>query len=210
MLEAKTGRALLVDFGIAKLLDPTTGTKGAMTATGFTVGTVQYMSPEQALGQPNLDGRSDLYAFGAMLFQMVTGAPPYDGNSSAEIVGKHLTDPIPVASDVNARIPRWLSDTIVKCLAKQPDWRFQTADDVLATLARGRAAGSPKLVGAATVERQVRSSGEVRSRSRRLGWWVAGGLPASAAGPLFPRPAGCLATRAAPPDHAPVPSAGSI
>src|SRR5256885_1542806 len=164
--------------------------QGAMTATGFTVGTVQYMSPEQALGQPNLDGRSDLYAFGAMLFQMVTGAPPYDGNSSAEIVGKHLTDPIPVASDVNARIPRWLSDTIVKCLAKQPDWRFQTADDVLATLARGRAAGSPKLVGAATVERQVRSSGEVRSRSRRLGWWVAGGLAGAAAGLLVARPAG--------------------
>ena len=194
MLEAKTGRALLVDFGIAKLLDPTTGTKGAMTATGFTVGTVQYMSPEQALGQPNLDGRSDLYAFGAMLFQMVTGAPPYDGNSSAEIVGKHLTDPIPVASDVNARIPRWLSDTIVKCLAKQPDWRFQTADDVLATLARGRAAGSPKLVGAATVERQVRSSGEVRSRSRRLGWWVAGGLAVAAAGLLLARRAGFLGT----------------
>src|SRR3989454_9175611 len=125
-----------------------------------------------------------------MLFQMVTGAPPYDGNSSAEIVGKHLADPIPVASDVNARIPRWLSDTIVKCLAKQPDWRFQTADDVLATLARGRASGSAKLVGAATVERQVRSSGEVRSRSGRLGWRVAGGLAVVAAGLLLARRAG--------------------
>src|SRR5881296_115521 len=176
MLEAKTGRALLVDFGIAKLLDPTTGTKGAKTATGFTVGTVQYMSPEQALGQPNLDGRSDLYAFGAMLYQMVTGTPPYDGNSSAEIVGKHLGDPVPVASDVNAKIPRWLSTVIVKCLAKKPEDRFQDADDVLAALDSGRTSGSEGLVGAHTLERQVRRSGQGRRGSGRLGWWVAGVL----------------------------------
>ncbi len=191
MLEAKTHRTLLVDFGIAKLLDPgsTTG-GGTKTATGFTVGTVQYMSPEQALGAPNLDGRSDLYAFGAMLFQMVTGTPPYDGNSSAEIVGKHLADPIPVASDVNARIPRWLSDAIVKCLAKQPDGRFQTADQALAALRRGRAAGSGKLVDAATVERRVRRSGAVRFRLGRFGWWVAGGLAVVGAGLVLARGAG--------------------
>src|SRR5213083_420421 len=175
MLEAKTGRTLLVDFGIAKLLDPRTSTGGsAKTATGFTVGTVQYMSPEQALGQATLDGRSDLYAFGAMLYQMVTGTPPYDGNSSAEIVGKHLADPVPVASDVNAKIPQWLSAAIVTCLAKKPEDRFQDADEVLAALAAGRASGSTGLVGAHTLERQVLRSGHVRSPGGRSGGGGAG------------------------------------
>jgi hypothetical protein len=196
MLEAKTGRALLVDFGIAKLLDPSGGEGGAKTASGFTVGTVQYMSPEQALGQPTIDGRSDLYAFGAMLYQMVTGAPPYDGNSSAEIVGKHLADPVPVASDVNAKIPRWLSNVIVRCLAKKPEDRFPSADAVLAALHGGRAAGSSKLVGAQTLERQVRRSGETRARSPRLWWWVGGALAALAAGGLARR-AGYLGSPAA-------------
>src|SRR5881296_3322238 len=177
MLEAKTGRALLVDFGIAKLLDP--GTGDSKTATGFTVGTVQYMSPEQALGQRDLDGRSDLYAFGAMLFQMVTGTPPYDGKSSAEIVGKHLADPVPVASDVNARIPRWLSDVIVKCLAKKPEDRCQTGDEVLMGLRAGRASGPTQLVGAVSVERQVRRSGELRPPRSRLGWWLLGAVAAA-------------------------------
>ncbi len=192
MVEAKSGRVLLLDFGIAKLLDPGgSDAAGAKTATGFTVGTVQYMSPEQALGQANLDGRSDLYAFGAMLYQMVTGTPPYDGDSSAEIVGKHLSDPVPVASDVNAKIPRWLSTVIVQCLAKRPEDRFQDADEVLAALQAGRTSGSERLVGAHTLERQVRRSGQVRRRGR-LGWWVAGVLGVALVAAWLARRAGYL------------------
>src|SRR4029077_3435476 len=187
LLEAKTGRALLVDFGIAKLLDPGSGESGAKTATGFTVGTVQYMSPEQALGQPNIDGRSDLYAFGAMLYQVVTGTPPYDGASSAEIVGKHLADPVPVPSEVNAKIPRWLSSVIVKCLAKKPEDRYQSAEAVLAALEAGRTSGATGLVGARTLERQVRRSGAMRSRTARLGWWAAGALAVVVGGGLARR-----------------------
>src|SRR6185436_17923827 len=130
-----------------------------------------YMSPEQALGQSDLDGRSDLYAFGAMLFQVVTGTPPYDGKSSAEIVGKHLADQAPVASDVNRKIPRWMSDVILRCLAKKPDDRYQTADEVLAALQVGRASGSGRLVGAATMERKVHGR-RPSSRWREMGWWA--------------------------------------
>lgn len=131
MLEAKTGRVLLVDFGIAKALDPEKASH--MTQAGFTVGTPHFMSPEQALAD-KLDARSDLYSFGAMLFEMVTGEKPFDGATSQEVVTQHISDPVRHPNEVESSVPDWLSDVIVRCLEKKPDDRFQSATEILETL----------------------------------------------------------------------------
>jgi len=153
MLEASSGRVLLVDFGIAKQV----GGGGAnLTQTGFVVGTPHYMSPEQALGQGNVDARSDIYAAGAMLFQMLTGTPPFEGESSQEIVGKHLSEPAPVAAFRNAKVPRWLSDVIVRCLAKKAADRYQSCAQVLEALAQGQKTGPTQAISADKIAQQVK------------------------------------------------------
>ena len=178
MLDTARGRPLLVDFGIARRLDSEAG--AGLTQTGLVIGTPHYMSPEQALGDPKLGPGSDIYSLGAVLFQMVTGSPPFDGESSQQIVGKHIAEPPPAAADVNPNVPRALSDTILRCLAKQPAERFHSAADVIRALegsgpptnermrASAAQAATQLLVSGAT---QRRKAGTLESRkATRLPW----------------------------------------
>jgi len=182
MLDTARGRPLLVDFGIARRLDSEAG--AALTQTGLVIGTPHYMSPEQALGDPNLGPRSDLYSLGCVLFQMVTGSPPFDGESSQQVVGKHIADPPPAASDVNSKVPREMSDVILRCLAKQPSDRFQSAGEVIAALesdrqpstVRSRAsaaqAATELLVSGARTAPRAAGRSDGRTAPRRVGWVV--------------------------------------
>ncbi|MFB7616951.1 protein kinase [Kitasatospora sp. NPDC056181] len=125
-----TGAVKVMDFGIARAL---TGTASTMTQTGMVMGTPQYLSPEQALGKP-VDHRSDLYAAGCMLYELLTLRPPFTGDTPLSVVYQHVQDmPVP-PSQANPRVPAGLDPLVLRSLAKNPDDRFQDADEFRAHL----------------------------------------------------------------------------
>lgn len=145
-------RAVVVDFGIAKLLetdgDPD-GAAGPLT-TGTPLGTPLVMSPEQIRGEP-VDGRTDVYALGVMLFAMATGQPPFDSKTPLGLIDAHLTAPPPRPSD-RAPVPRELDELVLSCLAKDPVDRPGSAEEVaraLAGLATGGGTSAPSPAGGA-------------------------------------------------------------
>ena len=174
----------LLDFGLAKTLAPQAAPTGLtslptmaspqhLTQQGTILGTFQYMSPEQLEGS-EADARSDIFAFGAVLFEMATGRRAFDGKSQASLIGSILKDTPPPASSIAPMTPPALDRVIGTCLAKDPDDRFQTAHDVRLQLQWIAEGGSQAGVPAPVVQRR-------RSRER-LAWTIAAAALVAAAG----------------------------
>jgi len=125
------GHVLVTDFGIAQAAQEASGTQ--LTTEGMVVGTPQYMSPEQATGD-KLDARSDIYSLGILLYQMLAGEPPFDGDSAQAILMKQATaDPTPVREH-RSDVPAPLATVVARMLTKDPAERYQTAAEASAAL----------------------------------------------------------------------------
>lgn len=124
----KDGRVVLTDFGIARIVSGP-----AMTTSGSMVGTPAYMSPEQGLGQPG-DHRSDIYSLGVVLYQLVTGVLPFQAETPIAVVLKHVNEPLPSPCEFNPDIPDEMERILMMALAKSPEERYQTIDEMLKDL----------------------------------------------------------------------------
>ncbi len=126
----KEGNAKIMDFGIARSLRA-----AGMTAEGMIIGTPEYMAPEQVEGL-EADQRTDIYALGAIMFEMVTGRVPFEGDSPLSVAYKHKNEPPVPPRKLNAQVPEPLSALILRCLEKPRENRYRNADEVLADLVR--------------------------------------------------------------------------
>jgi serine/threonine protein kinase len=134
------GNAFITDFGIA-----TARFHGRLTATGRAMGTPHYMSPEQAMGKL-VDGRSDLYALGVVMYEALVGFPPFDGADAFSVGYKHVHEkPVPLV-EVDSRVPQPLADVVMQCLEKAPEDRYPRglalADALISYLSRSENAGA--------------------------------------------------------------------
>jgi len=125
----REGNARIMDFGIARSLKA----KG-ITGTGMMIGTPEYMSPEQAEAK-EIDNRSDIYSIGVILYEMVTGRVPFEGDTPLSIAMKHKSELPQNPKELNAQIPDNISRLILKCLEKDKDKRYQNAEEVFSDLA---------------------------------------------------------------------------
>ncbi|HJS48486.1 MAG TPA: protein kinase, partial [Gemmatimonadales bacterium] len=122
--------ALVADFGVAKAVAESGGS-GGLTSIGVALGTPAYMSPEQAVADPNVDHRTDIYALGCVAYEMLCGRPPFEGGTPQQLIAAHVTrqpDPVGMYREM---VPPALAALVMRCLAKKPADRYQTVDELL-------------------------------------------------------------------------------
>jgi serine/threonine-protein kinase len=126
------GHALVADFGIALALQQASSTR--MTQAGLSLGTPEYMSPEQAIGEPNIDARSDIYSLGAVTYEMLAGTPPFTGPAAQAIIAKVITEEPDPLSSRRKRVPPYVEAAVRTALEKLPADRFATAGEFAGAL----------------------------------------------------------------------------
>jgi eukaryotic-like serine/threonine-protein kinase len=148
----------VLDFGLAKMIHD--GASAKLTAAGVVLGTPQYMSPEACESKRDIDHRSDIYCLGILLFQMVCGRVPFEGQSMGEILVKHVSQAPPAARAINPQVPPAVEQIILRCLAKRPDDRFPTMKamrDALLDADAYLASGPPVMPAAAVLGPQEKT-----------------------------------------------------
>jgi TolB-like protein len=162
------GQAVVSDFGIARAIDASaTETGGGLTETGIALGTPRYMSPEQITGEA-VTGASDVYSLGCVLFEMLAGAPPFDGPTPHAVWGKHTVEPAPSPRIRRPEVPRVVEDTVLTALAKEPGERFATAGAMGAALT-----GQGPTGGSARRRRRAAMAAGLAGGLALLGWGAA-------------------------------------
>jgi serine/threonine protein kinase len=132
------GSVFLTDFGIAKALEGT----AELTEPGVGIGTPAYMAPEQSLGK-KVDGRTDIYALGVILYEMVVGRPPYGADTPMAVALAHIHEPLPLPRGIKPDIPEPIEAVIIKALSKDPGDRYQTANELAQAFKQALAESGP-------------------------------------------------------------------
>lgn len=138
------GRAFVTDFGIARAVECAADAR-SVTTTGLTLGTPTYMSPEQAAAERHIDGRSDVYSLGCVLYELLAGSPPFPGATARAIIARHMTEPPPRVRTVRPDVPEQLDVTLQRMLAKAPAARL-TAPLVIDALDGKRVPDAAELI----------------------------------------------------------------
>ncbi len=160
--------AMVMDFGVAKAVSEA-GNQDRMTTAGIAIGTPAYMAPEQASADPNIDHRADIYAFGVLAYELLTGKPPFGGGSAAMVLSAHMTQRPKPVPELRPGVPVALSELVMKCLEKEPVNRWQSAEQMMPIL---EALGTPSGGMTPTATAAIRAARHSRPR------WV---VPAVAA-----------------------------